>query len=628
MTEMQGTLKRLIQIHRFLREFNKRKTLCETRTDLFELLCRVAVEQGGYCLAWVGIQHGERVIPVAYSGEFRGGAPHLHCGESQHSFSLAEFEEDISNALENLDEYAHRLNMELQLKQLHQAVESSATSVVVSDENGFLQYVNPYFSELTGFDAVDVLGVSYQKFIPHDFNPESLKTMRQQLAKGRQWRGESRVLTREGKSIWVYQQISPISDNQGRTIRFVCTLVDYTELHEAHETIEKMAYFDELTGLPNRRMFSDRLQHEIDRSLRDRQKFSVCYLDLDGFKNVNDTLGHDAGDQLLKAVAQRIRREVRTKDTTSVGIANFPEDGSNIMDLSRHADMAMYHAKARGRNNFQFFTDKLNQEASRRLDIETRLHHAFNHRQFEVRYQPQVDGMDGSLYAVEINLYWPYGDAEGLSQTDLYDHLETSGMLFDVFEWQLTQACQQARLMSRKFNVDFKVAVHLPVLLVRNHDQLFSILNRSLETTGLSYQSIQFEVPESAIDNEYSGSTKVLYELRNCGATVAIDRFGMGGASLHYLSRSKVDVIKIDECLVADVMPGCNDGAVASAITNLAHQLNIKVLACGVETLNHYQYLERYWCDYLQGNFIAPAMSEEQLSVYLAQYQKQGLQSG
>lgn len=136
--------------------------------------------------------------------------------------------------------------------------------------------------------------------------------------------------------------------------------------------------------------------------------------------------------------------------------------------------------------------------------------------------------MDGSLYAVEINVFWPYGDSEGLSQPDLYDHLETSGMLLDVFEWTLTQAFQQARSVSRKFNIRFKVAVRLHVLLVRNYDQLFSILDRSLEATGLSYEFIQFEVPESAINNEYSGSTKLLHELRNRGATVAIDRFGMG----------------------------------------------------------------------------------------------------
>lgn len=253
---------------------------------------------------FVKVQHIQAVAIVPIRFKKRTVGVFMLCLQREHdfsdlySFSLAEFEEGITNALEKLDDYAHRLNMELQLKQLHQAVESSATSVLVSDEQGFLKYVNPYFSELTGFGTIDVLGVSYLEFVPQDFDPLVLKAMRRQLAEGRQWRGESRVLTREGRSIWVYQQISPISDNQGNVIRFVCTLVDHTELHEAHETIEKLAYFDELTGLPNRRMFSDRLQHEIDRSLRDRQKFSVCYLDLDGFKNVNDTLGHDAGDQL------------------------------------------------------------------------------------------------------------------------------------------------------------------------------------------------------------------------------------------------------------------------------------------------------------------------------------------
>ena len=744
LSDMQGAFRRLVLVHRFLREFNKQRTLCETRTDLFELLCRLAVQQGGYGFAWVGIQHGDRVIPVAQSGGL-GRAPQLWCGESQQhsdpvvksilsnqasvlkltsdhvlpeiwselikqenlkaiavvpirfkkktvgvfvlcsqwqedfsdqcSFTLAELEEDISAALGKLDEYAHRLDMELQLKQLHQAVESSATSVVVTDANGFIQYANPFFSELTGFDVIDVLGLSYDAFIPKDLESEVVNEMRRELAEGKQWCGEVRVLTSYGKSVWVYQQVSPVCDNQGLVSRYVCTLVDHTELHEAHETIEMLAYYDELTGLPNRRLFQDRLQQEINSATRDRKHFAVCFLDLDGFKDVNDTLGHEAGDQLLKVVAQRIREQVRTKDTvarlggdeftlivtdlkqvqdcslvaaniikalqkpiqingkdvvvtTSIGIANFPNDGDNIVDLSRHADMAMYHAKAKGRNNFQFFTDKLNQEVERRLELETKLHQAFSEGQFELRFQPQMDGMDGSLYAVEAMLHWPSLEEYGLTQDELYGFLESAGMLADVFEWTLMLACQDTAKIRSQLGVNFRLGLRLPWLIMRNRDHLFSFLERCLAVTGIHYDAIQFEVPEMALSDEFNAITRTLQELRSRGAAIAIDRFGMGGASLRLLSRFKVDVLKIDKSLMRDVMTDRNDSAVASAIITLAHQLNIKVLASGVETLNHYQYLERYWCDYLQGDYLVPAMTLAQFQNYLTQYREQGFRAG
>ena len=741
---MQGALHRLILIHRFLREFNKQRPLCETRTDLFELLCRLAVGQGGYAFAWVAIQHGDRVIPVAQSGG-SGRAPQLFCGDSQqqsdpvvrsilrnessvlkltaenllpefwdslirqerlkaiavipirfkrktvgvfvlcsqwdedfsdlYSFALAELEEDISAALEQLDAYAQQLDMELQLKQLHQAVESSATSVVVTDSQGFIHYSNPFFSELTGFDVIDVLGLSYEKFIPDNFNKAVVDEMRQCLRGGKQWRGEVQILTSGGDSIWVYQQVSPVSDKHGVVSRYVCTLVDHTELHEAHETIEMLAYYDELTGLPNRRLFQDRLQQEINGAMRDKKRFAVCFLDLDGFKTVNDTLGHEAGDQLLKVVASRINDQVRRKDTvarlggdeftlivtdlndardgsrvatniikslqkpiringkdvvvtTSVGIATFPEDGETSDDLSRHADMAMYHAKEKGRNNFQFFTEKMNQEVERRLELETKLHQAFSQGMFELRFQPQMDGMDGSLYAVEAMLHWPSLDEYGLSYDTLYGYLEGAGMLVDVFEWTLMLACQEASRVRNLYGVSFRLGLRLPWLIMRNRDHLFMFLERCLAITGMQYNAIQFEVPETALNAEFNSITQTLQELRSRGAAIAIDRFGMGGSSLRLLNRFKIDVLKIDKGLLTDVMTDRNDSAIASAIITLAHQLNIKVLASGVETLTHYQYLERYWCDYLQGDYLAPAMTLTQFEEYLTRYRDQGFQTG
>ncbi|MEE2731465.1 MAG: EAL domain-containing protein [Pseudomonadota bacterium] len=288
----------------------------------------------------------------------------------------------------------------------------------------------------------------------------------------------------------------------------------------------------------------------------------------------------------------------------------------------------MYHAKAKGRNNFQFFTEALNREVERRVELEARLHQAFNTGQLALRFQPQMDGMDGSLHAVEAVLHWPALSELGIQQDEVYEHLESAGMLAEVFEWTLMQACQETSRLHHQFGVNFHLGVRLPRLIMRNRDQLFSFLERCLAITGLQYDTIQFEVPETALNDEFNSITGTLQELRSRGAAIAIDRFGMGGTSLRLLSRFKVDVLKIDKSLMSDLMTDRNDAAVASAIITLAHQLNIKVLANGVETLEHFQYLERYWCDYLQGEYLAPAMSVTQFQRYLSRYCEQGFQAG
>lgn len=735
MLDVLNPLKRLTHIHHFLRDFGKQAPNCETRTDLFELLCRLAVERGRYRMAWVGILHGEQIVPVAAhgDGEQLVRQNKLIITEGQHldpvcnairdnvfcvindvdrqtapppwfadvkalgvkaiavlpvhfkqkvvgilalyseqendfsdlyTFSLEELGDDIAVALEQLDEYTRRIDLELQLKQLHQAVECSATAVIITDSKGNIQYVNPHFRELSGFDSDDVLGTNVIELKVPDMPQLSMHELYDALKANNEWRGELLIKTSEGQMKWTYQHISTIRDKQDVITHFVSTAIDHTELHFAQETIEKLAYYDELTGLPNRRLFYDRIQQAINCAERDEAQFCVFYLDLDGFKNINDSLGHSAGDLLLKTVARRLRQQVRAKDsvarlggdeftiivtdvketrditivaeniiralaqpvdigdkpvviTTSIGIAVFPGDGNSIDKLTRNADLAMYHAKARGKNNFQFFTEDLNRRVQERMALELRLREAFQEQQFRVEFQPQVDAVDGSVVAVEALIAWDGRKQGMLTRAQFMRTLEECGLIVDVFEWLLTAASRQCALLMEQTGVRFRVAFGLPAALFRNAPKLYELLERSLAFARLDHHQVQLEIPESVISDDVDSSLKILRELRKKGVTLAIDNFGMGFSSLRHLRRFRVDIIKVDGSFVRDVLNDENDAAVTSAIIALAHQLDLKVLAEGVDTIQHAQFLERYWCDFLQGQFILKSVGREALAEFL-----------
>lgn len=727
-------IKRLTHIHRFLRAVGKQAPDCQTRTDLFERVCREAVETGRFRMAWVGILHGDQVVPVSVYGAghelvrqckiiMSAGHDHdplcvavrqnrysvlnagravdtpawfndlqplgvaalavipLHfkhkvvgilvlCSDHDddfnelHSFSLEELSDDISHALENLDEYTRRIDLELQLRQLHQAVESSATAVIIADNKGYIQYVNPHFSELTGFGEEDVLGTHALLLRDKSVELPRADEILAALQTSGEWRGEMLLRTQSEKVVWTYQHIAPIRDKQGHITHFVSTAIDHTELHFAQQTIEQLAYYDELTGLPNRRLFYDRIQHSIDSALRDESQFCVFYLDLDGFKHINDSLGHSAGDLLLQTVARRLRQQVRAKDTvarlggdeftvivtdiketrditvvaenliralaqpvdideksvvvtTSIGIAMFPDDGKSIDLLTRNADLAMYHAKAKGKNNFQFFTEELNRRVQERMALEQRLREAFRQQEFRVEYQPQVDAVDGAVIAVEAMVAWEGRKQDMLTRSGFARALEECGMMDDVFEWLLVNAGLQCAAILNSPQLQLRMAFSVPPALFLNGARLLEMLQRSLEQARLDWRHLQLEIPETAISRDIDASMRILRELRRRNVSLAIDNFGTGLSSLRHLRRFQIDIIKVDASFVRDVLADENDAAVTSAIIALAHQLNLKVLADGVESSQHVQFLERYWCDYFQGQHIARPMAKAELIEFL-----------
>lgn len=730
------SLARMNQIYSILSETNKVVANSQTRTDLFESICRIAVEMGGFKMAWIGISHGKQVIPVCWFGDDQGYVKDLRVRiddtilsqgpvgqaiitgkirsvndtKSDEGFApwreaamarkfrslaalpirirgktigvfglystvpnyfdlsimdlLEDMANDLSLGLRHIDEETKRIEMEAKYRQLFQAIEHSATAVTITDDSGVIEYVNPQFCSLTGYKPEDILGLTPKEMASQNAQQITYHDMQTQLLAGKEWKGELQNVTKDGRLIWTLQHIAPIRDNTGKITHFVSTASDITELHDAQKTIEKLAYFDELTGLPNRRLFYDRLGQAIKNAARDKAHFALCYLDLDGFKNINDSLGHEAGDVLLQEVARRLQANIRDKDTvarlggdeftliltdvkrpkdvavvaqniitslanpvaivdtrvvvtTSIGIALYTDDGETVEDLTRNADMAMYHAKGAGRNNYQFFTPDMNHKVQARMDMELRLRRAIEQKHFDLKYQPIIDAVDGSIIAVEALLEWQ--DPErGLIPTELYLPLaEETGLIAEIGVWMLNKACDDSRSLNERAVTPIKLSVDISSHQFRHPRQLLENLAEALERSGTTPQSIQLEINESILSRDVKTSVETLRKIRNKGITLAVDNFGMGYSSLRYLKRFPVDIIKIDRSFVRDVGHDENDAAITSAIIALAHQLEFKVLAEGVETRKHLQFLERYWCDYLQGSYFCKPVTLDECIVHI-----------
>ncbi|MDX1695033.1 MAG: EAL domain-containing protein [Ketobacteraceae bacterium] len=731
----QGRMARLNQIYSVLSETNKIVANSQTRTDLFESICRIAVDIGGFRMAWIGINHGTQIIPVAHYGDDEGYlkeirvttddaasargpvgqsflqnticcvndttsdsafSPWREAARKRNYRSLAalpiriqeqpigvfalyssftdhfdaamldllrDMSKDIELGLHWIDQETKRLEMEGKFRRLFQAIEQSATAVTITDSSGVIEYVNPHFTQLTGYAQADVMGLSPLELTSGEDGKNNYTEIRQCLTHGREWRGEIKNRAKDGSEFWTLQHIAPIRDEEGEVTHFVSTASDITELHHAQETIEKLAYYDELTGLPNRRLFFDRLNQAIIGAGRSRETFAVCYLDLDGFKNINDSLGHEAGDMLLIEVANRLKGSVRAKDTvsrlggdeftliltdvtspddasvvsrniisalaqpvqladtsvvvtTSIGIAIYPDDGTELDALTRHADLAMYHAKAAGRNNYQYFTAEMNHKVQARMAMEQRLRRAIESREFVMRYQPIIDAVDGAIISVEAVTEW-YENGMLVPPETFMPLAEETGLAAEIGQWALRQACMDCLYLNNKSMLDVKVSINISSHQFRNRNQLMKFLDELLETTGVSSRLLQFEINESILSEDVKASVDTLRKIRSRGITLAVDNFGMGYSSLRYLKRFPVDIIKIDQSFVRDVVEDENDAAITSAIIALAHQLDFKVLAEGVETRKHLQFLERYWCDYLQGRYFSQPITVDECVAYI-----------
>lgn len=447
-----------------------------------------------------------------------------------------------------------------------------------------------------------------------------------------------------------------------------------TEIKEAERSIQRLAYFDTLTGLPNRLSFSDRMEREIQRATHSGDKLAVLFMDLDGFKNINDTLGHGAGDLLLQWVADRIRQAVRPADsvargdprgvevdlarlggdeftvlirqlqsadgalavarriqesmrrpfvlegrevvvTTSIGIALFPDDGENTAELLKHADTAMYHAKDEGRDNCQFYSASLTEEALRRLSMESHLRLALKRSEFFLVYQPQIDLASGSIQSVEALIRWQHPENGLVSPVEFIPAAEANGLIVAIGDWVLRTACAAA-VAWQAAGLPVRVAVNLSAVQFMQPD-LAEQVQAILTETGLAPEWLELEVTEGAL-MEYSTTTlATLHALRQSGVHIALDDFGTGYSSLSYLKRLPLNNLKIDRSFVSGLPADKESLAIVRAIVSLAKNLGFTLTAEGVETLEQAHLLSDLDCESLQGFYFSKPLAAEAIPALL-----------
>ncbi|TCJ11666.1 EAL domain-containing protein [Parasulfuritortus cantonensis] len=541
-----------------------------------------------------------------------------------------------------------RIRAEEKLRQAAKVFESTTEGVMITALDGKVIAVNQAFTDITGYSEAEVLGGNPRQLKSSRHEADFYRTMWQEIRDKGLWQGEIWNRRKSGEIYPEWLTINTVRDQAGRPINYVGVFSDISAVKQTEAKLNFLAHHDPLTELPNRMLFNDRLEHAIQRAKRESARLALLFIDLDQFKHVNDSLGHPIGDKLLCLVAQVLSASVRAEDSVarlggdefvvllegiadvdyasdvarkilaalikphrldghdlvvgaSIGISAYPEDGGDAATLLRNADTAMYHSKAEGRNTFRYYSAELTRSARERLTLEGELRQAIERGEFELHYQPQVAVADGAIVGVEALVRWRHRVGGLISPARFIPLAEETGLIVPLGEWVLRTACAQFQAWRNDPSLSpFTLAVNLSPRQFRNKG-LVQLVRAILEETGMPPRQLELEITEGAVMEQPEAARSTLLALKSLGIKLAIDDFGTGYSSLAYLRRFPINVLKIDQSFMRDIPNDVGASEIAATIIAMARNLNLKVLAEGVETGDQLAFLMARGCDYSQG---------------------------
>jgi diguanylate cyclase (GGDEF)-like protein/PAS domain S-box-containing protein len=554
---------------------------------------------------------------------------------------------------------SQRKSTERTLTMAAQVFENCRDAILIIDGAYRVVAVNQAFSDITGFAPEDVIGHEAPSLRAGLHEPAFYQQIWDYVAVHDHWEGELFSARRNAEVYPVRVALTAIRDAASRISNYMAILSDITDRKQVEEYTRHLAEHDFLTDLPNRVLFLDRLHQALATARRQHTKVAVMFLDLDRFKAINDTHGHQAGDIVLKEVAARLTRCVRGVDTVSrqggdefvviladiggadqaahvagsvmhavsqamkvgeheitlsasIGISICPSDGDDVDTLLKHADVAMYHAKQSGRNAFQFFSPEMNAHVVERVQIENMLRLALENQEFVLEYQPEIDIASGRTIGVEALIRWRHPERGLLPPDQFIPIAEASGLIVPIGEWVLHQACAQARAW-RDQGWPVVVAVNLSNVQFI-HDSLLKCVDDALANSGLAPQFLDLEITEGMIMNGDDATIATVNALRRRGVQLTVDDFGKGCSSLSTLRRYPLSKLKIDRSFVDDITREPADAAIIPAIIAVARSLKLRVIAEGVETAEQLRFLQQHGCDEYQGYYASLATSDPDLT--------------